>query len=124
MAVNVKVKMGDALVEVSAANPKDLFAELASYAEILQKEPCGLCNGPTVWDHRQPKGFDYYEFRCVKCGARMQFGQNKEGGTLFAKRHEHPKSNGWSKFQRDGGGGQGASPPQDDQYQAPPPDDF
>lgn len=93
-------------LEVVAENPRDAFAALAQYQEVLSETACGLCGNTDIHpNHRQVDGNDYYEWTCPKCRARLALGCNKVGGGLFPKRWDKESrqeigKNGWVKFQR------------------------
>ena len=48
---------------------------------------------------------DYYEMRCLSCGAALSYGQHKKGGTLFPKRKDENgnwlDNGGWQKWQKE-----------------------
>ena len=95
--------------------PKDLFLQ-RSVVEMHDEEKCGVCGCPNIrCEVRTTKeGHTYYEMRCqnVACGARLEFGQNKDMKNLFTKRSGHPDTNGWYIYQGDD---------QDRDEHAPPP---
>ena len=85
----VRVQVGKAWIEVDANGVKEAIQALSEYSEVFQELTCGLCQGNNVVpNHRQAKGYDFYEMRCLTCGARLSFGQTKEGGRLFPKRND------------------------------------
>jgi hypothetical protein len=51
---------------------------------------------------RENDGNEYYEIRCVDCGAKLAFGANKKGGGLFPRRKDAEGNwlpdNGWTKW--------------------------
>jgi hypothetical protein len=88
---------GRLVVEVEGSNIKDLFQQIGPIAQVLDGDMCcGKCQSPNIYPEcRTAKGFDYYQLKCSDCGARLSFGQLKDGAGLFAKRDEHPDTRGW-----------------------------
>jgi hypothetical protein len=84
-------------VEVEG-NLKEVFKQIATAQEVFDAESsCGCCNSTNIrFQHRNVDKNDFYEMVCVDCNARFQFGQAKEGGTLFPKRKEGKR--GWDKY--------------------------
>jgi hypothetical protein len=94
--------------ELEAAGQKEIFKELALIQEIFSEDKCGLCKSTNLkFIVRNVEGNDYYELRCVDCGAVLSFGQHKKGGTLFPKRKDDENNwlpnNGWHKWQKNQG---------------------
>lgn len=101
----------DMQLEATCGEVKDAFKVLSSFA-VLGNNSCGKCKSTNVHpDHRVAQGIDFYEMRCVDCGARLSFGQHKVGGTLFPKTDK-----GWHHYQQ-GDDDQGQSRPQQQQAQ-------
>ena len=74
-------------LEFDCANPKDALKELSVYGEVFAERSCGQCKKVELaYEHREWDGHDYYSLRCLSCGAQLDFGQHKNGRTLFAKR--------------------------------------
>lgn len=91
--------------ELEGSGQKEVFKELALIQEIFAEEKCGLCKSTNLkFVVRSVEGNDYYEIRCVDCGALLSFGQHKKGGTLFPKRKDDDgnrlPNNGWHKYQK------------------------
>jgi hypothetical protein len=92
-------KNGQMSFEFEAADAKDIFAQ-RSMVELHDEEVCGLCKCPHIrCEVRKSGEYTYYEMRCQKCGARLEFGQNKDMKNLFVKRSEHLETNGWYIYQ-------------------------
>jgi hypothetical protein len=95
-------KNGQLQFEFDANGPKDLFLQ-RSIVEMHDEEVCGCCKGPHIrCEVRTTKeGHTYYEMRCQNrlCGARLEFGQNKDMRNLFVKRSTYPDTNGWYVYQ-------------------------
>lgn len=91
-------------VEIEAAGQKEIFKAMSSVQEILGDTVCGACGSENVrFVVRRVDDNDYYELRCADCGAVLQFGQHKAGGTLFPKRKDKEgnwlPNRGWTKYQ-------------------------
>ena len=101
----IRIMVGKAWVEVDAGTPKDAIRAIAPYYEVFGQASCGLCGGTNLGvGYRTPSGNDYYYVTCLSCGAQLDLGQHKEGGTLFAKRKlptgEYDTNHlGWYKWQ-------------------------
>lgn len=78
-------------IEVEGETQKDLFRELAGATEVFGEPSCGLCGGTylvPVWRNvtQKNKTFEYPEWRCVGCQAKLSMGCTMEGGRLFPHR--------------------------------------
>jgi hypothetical protein len=97
-------KVNDKLTfELEGEGQKEIFKELSTIQEIFSEEKCGLCGSTNIrFVVRNVDGNDYYELRCLDCGAVLAFGQHKKGGTLFPKRKDddgnYMPNKGWHKF--------------------------
>tara|TARA_Y100001972_G_C7468702_1_gene238804 strand:- start:52 stop:384 length:333 start_codon:yes stop_codon:yes gene_type:complete len=105
--MKVKFKPNDKLeFELEGAGQKEIFKELATVQEIFSEKKCGVCGSENIkFVVRNVEGNDYYELRCMDCGATLAFGQHKKGGTLFPKRKDENgnwlENGGWHKWQKD-----------------------
>jgi hypothetical protein len=91
-------------VEVDADNQKELFKAMSAAQELVGEAKCGACGSENLrFVVRHVEGNDYYELRCADCGAVLQFGQHKAGGTLFPRRKDKEgnwlPNRGWTKYQ-------------------------
>ena len=91
--------------ELEAGGKKEMFKELAVVQEIFAEDTCGVCKKDNVkFVVRNVEDNDYYEMRCLSCGAALSFGQHKKGGTLFPKRKGDDgnwlENGGWYKWQK------------------------
>lgn len=88
MKAHYRAFNGRLLIEVEGATIKDLFEQIGPVAEVLDgDDACGKCASPHIYPRaRVADGFTFYELVCSDCGAKLSFGQHKEGGTLWAKR--------------------------------------
>lgn len=92
--------------ELEASGQKEIFKELALIQEIFSETKCGICGSTNIkFVVRSIDGNDYYELRCIDCGAILSFGQHKKGGTLFPKRKDdnnnYLPNYGWHKWTKD-----------------------
>lgn len=95
MKLNYKVN-SKLSFEIEAEGQKEIFKELSSLQEIFGEENCDLCKSENLkFSVRNVDSNDYYELRCLDCGATLSFGQHKKGGTLFPKRKD--ENNNWLK---------------------------
>lgn len=88
----------DLMLELEAADQKQLFERMAEAAEIFGNwRACGKCKSP---DHKprpvvrlNQKKQKFYELHCTnpRCKARFVYGQSQNGPTLFPQR-KFPKS--------------------------------
>lgn len=98
-------KVSDKLqFEVEGEGQKEIFKELAAIQEIFGETKCGVCGSENIkFVVRAVDDNEYYELRCMDCGAVLAFGQHKKGGTLFPKRKddkgEYMPNRGWYKWQ-------------------------
>lgn len=105
--MKVKYRINDKLeFELEGEGQKDIFKELALIQEIFGEAKCGLCGSTNLrFVVRSVEGNDYYELRCVDCGAVLAFGQHKKGGTLFPKKKDEEghylPNHGWHKWNKD-----------------------
>lgn len=89
--------------ELEGSGQKEVFKELATIQEIFGETKCGLCGSTNIkFVVRNVDGNDYYELRCLDCGAILSYGQHKKGGTLFPKRKDDDNNwlpnGGWHKW--------------------------
>lgn len=101
--------------EIESDNIKEIFSQMSTIGETFPAEPCGLCkSAETAPNVRKVDKYTYYELKCQKCGAKLSYGQNKDGVTLYPRRiyhRDHPlvqdkkvkadermPHRGWEKF--------------------------
>ena len=104
MSAKVRMQIGKVWLETDSMSAKDAISALSEYAEVFSQTTCGECQSDNVRpSHRQAQGYDFYEMLCLACGARLQFGQRRDGGCLFPKRKDTDgnwlPNGGWSKYQ-------------------------
>lgn len=90
MKAHYRAFNGRLIIEVEGSNIKELFEQIGPVAEVLDgDDSCGKCSSPHIFPRsREAQGFVYYELVCSDCGAKLSFGQHKEGGTLWPKRED------------------------------------
>lgn len=91
MKATVRFNAGNGFwVEIEAEGVKQAVKMMSEYLEVFGVKQCGKCQAQTlVCQHNQDRdGHDYYKLRCTSCGALLDFGQHKTGGTLFVKRKD------------------------------------
>ena len=107
--MKVLFKPSDKLTfEIEGAGQKEIFKGLAMVQEVFSEAKCGVCGSENIkFVVRTVEGNDYYELRCMDCGAALSLGQHKKGGTLFPKRKDENgnwlENGGWHKWQKDQG---------------------
>jgi hypothetical protein len=105
--MKLKYRIGDKLeFEVEGTGQKEVFKELAIIQEIFGESKCGMCSSENIrFIVRNVDDNDYYELRCMDCGAILSFGQHKKGGTLFPKRKDENNNllpnRGWHKWKKE-----------------------
>ena len=106
MKLNLTTQNGKISVEFDGESQKDLFGQIASFQEVFEESKCGKCGSENLkYVVRTVDENDYYEIRCLDCGAKLQFGVMKKGGGLFPKRKDKDgnwlPNNGWVKWNKD-----------------------
>lgn len=84
----VILHVGPITFEAEAADQKHAFEFIAETQDLFGERCCGKCGSENIrFEFREDKdGHKYYKMRCHACQAQFEYGQNKSGGTLFAKR--------------------------------------
>lgn len=104
MKVRQALLHGRVVVEAEGDDVKQLWKQLGQAADAFEADSaCGACGSANIrLNCRTVDKFDYYEIKCVDCGAELSFGQRMDGG-LFPKRKDDDGrslgSNGWRKYQ-------------------------
>lgn len=101
--MKVVKKVGDLSFEVEGDTQRDVFKEIASFEEVFGENTCGKCKSVNVrCVVRENDGNEYFEMRCLDCGARLGFGSHKKGGGLFPRRKDAEGNwladGGWQKW--------------------------
>jgi hypothetical protein len=101
MELQYRTRNGRLWLKVDAASHKDLFRAVAVVQEVFEAEThCGCCTSDLIrFQTRKVDAFEFFELVCDHCDARFEFGQHKNGQTLFPKRRDEdgkPLANrGW-----------------------------
>jgi hypothetical protein len=97
-------------LEMQADSQKEIFTRLAGFQETFGESACGKCGKTEIrYVVRTVDDNDYYELRCLNrsCNARLSFGVNKNGKTLFPKRKDsdgkYISGNGWGIYNKETG---------------------
>ena len=101
--MKVTKRVGDLTIEVEGETQKDIFKALAGAEEVFGENTCGKCGSTNIrCIVRMNDGNEFYEMRCMDCGARLAFGSHKKGGGMFPKRRDadgnYLPNNGWQKW--------------------------
>lgn len=101
--MKVKKTIGNLSIEFEAETQKDIFKTQSSLDEVFGETTCGKCSSEKVrFVVRENDGNEYYEIRCIDCGAKLAFGAHKKGGGLFPRRKDADGNwlpdNGWQKW--------------------------
>lgn len=105
MKAHYRTRNGQLTIEVNGEFVKDIVKQVAMVQEVFEAESaCGCCNSANIrFQSRTANGNDFYEMSCNDCGARFEFGQHKQGGTLFPKRkgegNKMLPNRGWAKWE-------------------------
>ena len=89
----------DLQLEFEVQGVKELMKQLSQVGELFGIKSCDLCQGSDIIpQHRRSRdGHEFYGLKCVSCNAQFDFGQHKEGETLFAK-----QDRGWYQYESRG----------------------
>jgi len=101
--MEVTKKVGSLTITFEGETQKDIVKQLSSLEEVFGESACGKCGSENLrWVVRENDGNEYYELRCLDCGAKLSFGVNKKGGGLFPKRKDGEGNwlpdKGWTKW--------------------------
>jgi hypothetical protein len=90
MEAHYRTRNGRLTIAIEANSQKDLFKALATVAEVFEAEStCGCCNSDLIrFQVRTVETFDHFELQCANCTARFEFGQHRNGQSLFPKRRD------------------------------------
>jgi len=110
MLVTYTTPNGRVKIEQDIPSGKIAFEFISRVQELFEEESCGCCGSKGIAASvREYDGNKYYKYVChnAACGAQLDFGQHKEGGTLFVKRWDSEAkcnlpNNGWYIYQKDG----------------------
>ena len=105
MEAQYKTWDGRLIFKVDAENQKEIFKQIAVTQEVFEAETeCGCCHSKEIrFRVRTVDKHDFYEVACGACGARFEFGQHKNGRSLFPKRRAEDgtllPNRGWAKWE-------------------------
>lgn len=105
MEAQYRTRDGRLVFKVDAESQKDIFKHIAVTQEVFEAEAeCGCCHSKEIrFRVRTVDKHDFYEVACGACGARFEFGQHKNGGSLFPKRRAEDgtmlPNRGWAKWE-------------------------
>ena len=79
--MKVNYNLGKLNVAFESETVRELWKQLATFQEVFGETTCGKCGSENLrFVVRENDGNEYYELRCMDCGARLAFGANKKGG--------------------------------------------
>jgi|TARA_B100000676_G_scaffold141614_1_gene140269 DNA-directed RNA polymerase subunit RPC12/RpoP len=101
--MKVTYQEGKLSVQLECDSQKELFTQLAQFQEVFSENKCGKCGSENLrFVVRENDGNEYYELRCLDCGAKLAFGVMKKGGGLFPRRKDSDGNwlpdRGWTKW--------------------------
>lgn len=94
---------------MEAGSPKEAFSKLALVDSLFTESCCGCCDSKNIcFAERKVENGSYLEMRCRDCNAQLDYGQNKDGKSIFAKKWDSENkcalpNNGWHVWKKDGG---------------------
>lgn len=102
-----KIKAGNLVFELELTDDQSMFEKLHHIQEIFDQS-CGKCKSTNIrYVVREVDENKYYECRCTDCFARLSFGCNKKGKTIFPKRKDdqgnYLPDSGWVRWNREKG---------------------
>ena len=101
--MKVTKKIGNLTIEFEGETQKDIFKQLSSLEEVFGETTCGKCGSENLrFVVRENDGNEFYELRCLDCGAKLSFGSHKKGCCLFPRRKDAEgkwlPDKGWQKW--------------------------
>lgn len=89
--------------EFDADTQRELFTQISKFQEVFEETKCGKCGSENLkFVVRTVDDNEYFELRCLDCGAKLSFGSMKKGGGLFPKRKDADGNwlpdGGWQKW--------------------------
>lgn len=91
--IRVTQKMGDRItVTIEANDDKEAFRKLGSAHEVYNIRMCGMqgCGGTDLrFNLRENEGNQFPEVVCMKCYARLAYGQKKGTTEIYPRRRFH-----------------------------------
>ena len=104
MKVTYTTPTGRLTFEMELASGKQAFEVVAAIQELFEEADCGCCQSKNIrCDVREYDQNKYYKLCCNDCAAQLDFGQKKDGKTLFVKRRDKEgqdlPNRGWYIYQ-------------------------
>ena len=82
--IKATIKIGGMTLTADCNDVKQAFQFNTLFCDLPKH--CDNCQSPDIeLAHKNPQGNDYYMIKCTGCGATGNFGQRKEGNTLYWK---------------------------------------
>ncbi len=95
------VRLKNLVIEVEGSNQKELLKDIAQAQMLFGMADiclCGLCGSAHIrFNYTNISNFEYYGLCCLECSATLNFGQHKNGQTLFVA-----KDATWRRFDPNG----------------------
>jgi hypothetical protein len=111
-SAKVRMQVNKVWIEVESMSVKDAVQGIAEYSDFFGEGPCGMCGSDDVApEYRVGKSRDgdeypFYSLVCRSCGAKLDFGQRRDGTGLFPKRKDNDDNllpaNGWRQWETGG----------------------
>jgi len=107
MKVKYNSPNGKFAIDIEGEEMVDIFEKIGHVQDVFDETKCIKCGNENLkFTIRRNKDDDpFYELRCgdIKtCGAKLQYGPHKKGGTLFPKRKDADGNflpdDGWIKW--------------------------
>jgi len=101
--MKVQLNAGKLNVAFEGETVRELWKQIAIFQEVFGETTCGKCGSENLrFVVRENDGNEYYELRCLDCGAKLAFGVMKKGGGLFPRRKDSDGNwlpdRGWTKW--------------------------
>ena len=85
--ITIKFQIGKNVIEASGDTAKKAIEDIAFFQSLPNE--CPVCQSPVKFTFRTPQSYTFYGLECTgQDHHSTNFGQNKEGGTLFYKHAE------------------------------------
>lgn len=96
MELTYTTKNGRITAKFEAKEQRDMFGQIAEFQEVFEESCCGKCKSENLKFvvRKDDEDNEYYELHCQDCSAKLAFGVNKKGGTIYPKRIEMQNPDG------------------------------
>lgn len=89
MKVQVKKTVGTSVLEIECEGEKAIDALAAASQFTTIPEECSICQSRELMlDSNKAESFTFVKIKCLKCNARSNAGQFKDGSGIFWKPFE------------------------------------